>query len=71
LCQILPVSLDCPFLFASFSFSNVYCQFLWIVHSCLPHSVSLTFIAMQFFLIAPLFSPAFVCGRNGFWKWQL
>jgi hypothetical protein len=44
--QILPVSLDCPFVIAPqycLSSSSVLCtqccQFLWIVHSCLPLSV--------------------------------
>jgi hypothetical protein len=32
--QILPVTLDCPFLIANFSgLSILDCQFLWIVHS--------------------------------------
>jgi hypothetical protein len=29
---VLPVSLDCSFLLAPSVFSNVYLQFLWIVH---------------------------------------
>ena len=49
---MLPVSLDCPFLFAPSVFSKVYlscvlciqcCQCLWIVHAWIPLRFSLTF----------------------------
>jgi hypothetical protein len=42
--SMLPVSLDCPFLIVPSIFSNVYVQFLWIVHFFLPLRYSLTFI---------------------------
>jgi hypothetical protein len=40
----LPVSLDCSFLLAPSVFSNVYLQFLWIVHIWLTLRYSLTLI---------------------------
>ena len=62
---VLPVSLDCPFLIAPSVFSNVYLQFLWIVHFWLPLRYSLTFIC-QFLWIVHFWLPfryslTFIC----------
>jgi hypothetical protein len=48
---ILSVSLYCPFLIAPSVFSNVYLQFLCIVHFWLPLRYSLTFISSSTFNI--------------------